>query len=101
MLSWTGGARLDWMNATMPLATLSGDGKALCLSCFGQEYVFLRSNIESLSKYRSIFSIGLRIQHTVPTYPQFVVFWVCSYLRSGRFSTLKNELESLGYTAWE
>ena len=89
------------MNATIPFATLSGDGDALRLSCLGQEYVFFRSSIESLSRHRGIFSIGLRIQHTVPTYPQFVVFWVAPFPRSARFSSLKKELESLGYTVWE
>jgi hypothetical protein len=101
MLSRTGGVWLGWLGASWPLAILSGDGDASRLSCFGREYVFLRSNIESLSKQRGMFSIGLRIKHTVPTYPQFVVFWVPPFPRSARFSSLKKELESLGYTVWE
>jgi hypothetical protein len=101
MFSWTGGAAVGWMTVSAPVAILSGDGDALRLSCFRREYVFLRSNIESLSKQRLLLGIGLRIRHTVPTYPQFVVFGVSSLPWSKRFSMLKKQLESLGYTVWE
>ena len=95
--SQIGGARLDWMNVTIPYARLSGDGNSLRLSCSGRDHVFHSSNIESLSRYR-MFSIGLRIEHTVPTYPRFVVFWVSPFPWGRGFSMLKEKLERLGYS---
>jgi hypothetical protein len=38
-----------------------------------------------------MFSTGLRIEHAISTYPQFIVFWTFGY------ETLKMGLESLGY----
>ena len=91
--SLKGGAAVDWWNVTIPFARLSGDREALRLSCFRQDYVFDRSTIESLSRYRAMFSVGLRIEHTVALYPKFVVFWVSVLPWSKRFLTLKEELE--------
>ena len=99
MFSLRGGAKLNWANITAPFAVLSGDSNALCLSCFRRDYVFHRSCILGLSKFRGMFSIGLRIEHTVPTYPGFVVFWVSMFPWSIRFSMLKEELERHGYQA--
>ncbi len=84
-------------NLTTPFATLSGGQEALRLSCFRQDYVFPKSSIEVLSKHRGMFSIGLRIHHTVPLYPEFVVFWVSPFWGGARFERLKARLESLGY----
>jgi hypothetical protein len=95
--SEVGGARLGGQNVTLPYATLSGGRDALRLSCFGQDYVFLRTNLVSLSKFRGTFSIGLQILHTVPTYPEFVVFWISAVPWSSRFARLKTRLERLGY----
>jgi hypothetical protein len=44
-----------------------------------------------LSRYRGFTSSGLQIEHTVPRYPRFMLFWTFS------FDALKAELESLGY----
>ena len=98
MFSQIGGARLDWTNVTIPFARLSGDGNGLRLSCLGRDYVFLKSNIERLSRYRGMLSIGLHIEHTVPLYPKFVVFWVSALPWGGRFLVLKEKLESAGYS---
>jgi hypothetical protein len=97
MFALRGGARLNWANITTPFAVLSGDGNALRLSCFRRDYVFHRSCILGLSRFHGMFSIGLRIEHTVPTYPGFVVFWVSMLPWSRRFSVLKEELERHGY----
>lgn len=94
-----GGAWVGWWSVTWPLARLSGDSNALRLSYFGpswirRDYVFHRSSIQSLSRLRLI-GVGLRIEHTVPTYPKYVVFWVP---RPGKnFVMLKDTLERLGY----
>ncbi len=84
--SQKGGARVGWKNVTMPFATLSGGRDALRLSCFGQDYVFHKSNIESLSKHRGLLSVGLRIHHTVPLYPELIVF--CGFSNSPDWRTL-------------
>jgi hypothetical protein len=92
-----GGARLGWQNVTAPFATLSGGHDALRLSCFDEDYLFDRANIVRLSKFRGMFSIGLQILHTVPTYPEFVVSWVSVAPWGSRFARLKAKLESLSY----
>ena len=89
------------MNATWPLAIFSGDDDTLYLSCFGRDYVFAKRNIERLSRYRSVFSTGLRIEHNLPWYPSFVVFWVSPFRGRTHFFALKKELESFGYAVHE
>jgi hypothetical protein len=100
MFALKGGARLNWWNVSAPFAVLSGDGNALRLSCFRRDYVFDKSCILDLSRFRGMFSVGLRIEHTVPTYPEFVVFWVSMFPWSRRFSVFKEELERHGYQVW-
>jgi hypothetical protein len=95
--SRTGGVRLNFFNATWPLATLSGDKDSLRLWCpagvfsLNKLFVFPRSRLRRLSKYRGLFSIGLRIEHTVESFPDFIVFWTFE------FTNLKSELMHLGY----
>jgi hypothetical protein len=89
--SQRGGARLGLFNASWPFATLSASHDELRLSCLGSDYVFYRSNTRRLRRHRGLFSVGLRIEHLVPTYPDFIVFWVFDFKR------LKARLESLGY----
>jgi hypothetical protein len=45
-----------------------------------------------LSRYRGFISTGLQIEHGVPRYPRFMVFWTFSY------DVLKAKLEALSYT---
>ena len=93
----TGGARLDGFNASYPLATLSGDSQTLQLSCLGKNYVIPKSSIKRLSRYRGIFSVGLRIEHTERSIPQSVIFWASVFFWTSGFEKLKAELEALGY----
>ncbi len=95
--SQTGGARIDSSNVTAPYAVLSGHRNALRLSCWGQDYVFPKSSIVALGRHRGLFSIGLRIEHDVPLYPRYVVFWVSLALRRSPFAQLKARLNALGY----
>jgi len=44
-----------------------------------------------LSKHFGIFSVGLRIEHTDESYPEFIVFTVLN------FAKLKSKLTRLGY----
>jgi hypothetical protein len=89
--SQIGGARIGFINATWPLAQLSADRDAIALRCLFK-FTFPRQKIARLSRYRLFFSTGLQIEHTVPRYPRFMVFWAFSFKR------LKVELEALGYT---
>jgi len=93
----TGGARLDGFNATYPFATLSGDADSLHLTCLWRDYHFPRSSIRRLSRYRGFFSVGLRIEHSVQSFPEFVVFWASVFFWTSGFQQVKLELENLGY----
>jgi hypothetical protein len=95
--SQTGGARLDGFNATWPFATLSATQEALQLSCLGRDYAFPRQSIRGLRRHRGIFSVGLRIEHSVASLPPFVVFWASVFFWTSGFRKLKAQLESLGY----
>ncbi len=86
----TGGARIGSMNASWPFATLSADRHAIVLCCLFK-FAFPRDGIIRLSRYRGFFSTGLQIEHDVPRYPRFMVFWTFS------FDVLKAKLEALGY----
>jgi hypothetical protein len=86
-----GGARIGLANATWPLARLSADRDAIGLRCLFK-FTFPRDSITRLSRYRGFTSSGLQIEHTVPRYPRFMLFWTFS------FDALKAELEGLGYT---
>jgi len=86
-----GGARIGFINATWPLARLSADRDAIALRCLFK-FTFPRQRITRLSRYRGFTSTGLQIEHTVPRYPGFMLFWTFS------FDKLKVELEALGYT---
>lgn len=94
----TGGARLDWLNVTMPFATLSGTPDALTLSCWGRDYVFPKSTIARLSRHRGILSVGLHIEHHDKSLPKVVIFWASAlFFWTSGFLILKTRLESLGY----
>jgi hypothetical protein len=93
----TGGVWLGSWSASKPFATLSAHRNALTLSCFGQDYVFLKDNINGLSKLRFMWNVGLLIGHSIPTYPSSIVFWVSGLPFSSRFALLKERLETLGY----
>ena len=95
--SQTGGARLDLFNATFPFATLSGDSSGLHLSCMGREYAFPRDKIRKLSRHRGILSVGLRIHHSEPTYPERIIFWASVCFWTAGFDRLRAQLERLGY----
>ena len=93
----TGGARLGNVNASYPFATLSGDADALRLSCLGREYYFPRSSIRQLRRHRGLFSVGLRIEHTQDSLPEFIVFWASVFFWTSGFQKLRTQLQSLGY----
>ncbi len=94
--SQTGGVRIGRgtffvFNASWPFASLRVDDSVLTLSCLGKKWTFPRTSIQRLSKHRGLFSVGLRIEHSVERYAKFIVFWTF------RFARLKQELENRGY----
>jgi hypothetical protein len=84
-------------NASFPFAELSVFRNALRLNCLGKDYVFPKSNIAALARFRGLFSTGLLIRHSVPLYPEFVVFWVSVFWSKSRFEKLSERLRMLGY----
>jgi hypothetical protein len=94
--SQTGGVRVGWgtlisFNASWPFASLLVDNSELILACLWKRWVFPRSYIRKLSKCQGIFSVGLRIEHGIESYPEFLVFWTF------RFPHLQRELEQRRY----
>jgi hypothetical protein len=78
--SQTGGCcigRNAWLaiNATWPLAGLFVYADQLVLSTFLRRLRFHREDILQIERYCGIFSSGVRIVHTVASYPRHVVFW--------------------------
>jgi hypothetical protein len=76
-----GGARIGsatWplarMNASSPFARLSADRDAIVLRCLFK-FTFPRDRITRLSIYRGLLSFGLLVEHPVPRYPGFMLFW--------------------------
>jgi len=93
----TGGIRIgegifSAFNASWPFARLLISPKQVCLSCFSYQYSFPKESVRRLSRHRGVFSVGLRIEHTIPMYPVFLVFWTFKY------AALKRQLVEMGYT---
>jgi hypothetical protein len=86
-----GGARLGLFNATWPLAKLVAGPEELKLWVLGIKLAFPKASITRLSEHRGYMSTGLRVEHSNPSAPQFIVFWTFD------LSTLLRELSSLGY----
>lgn len=74
-VTFTGGARLGWIQATWPFGRLSISSGQITISlAFAGRYTFAPSEISSFERY-GVFSNGLRIVHTCPDYPTPIVFW--------------------------
>lgn len=90
----TGGARISWVNASWPFATLEVADCELRLKCLWKSWNFRKDQITRLSEYPSCFG-GLRIQHNIEKYAPFIVFWTFGY------SDLKCALEKRGYIVYD
>jgi hypothetical protein len=74
--SWTGGARVGWLNSSYPLATLRIEKDQLCLNVLlSSSYTFSPAQVSSLQKFRGIISSGIQIHHCVQDYPSKIIFW--------------------------
>jgi len=94
--SQTGGLRIGTsyllaVNVTWPFVKLTVKETELALSCLGWTWILPKNSIRSLRKYKGFFSTGLRIGHSTPHRPSFVVFWTFG------FAALERELERCGY----
>jgi hypothetical protein len=69
----------------------------MSLSAFGRDYVLPKDLIVMLKRFRFLFTVGIRIVHTVPTYPRFMVFWDAFFWDRTVFAELKAAFESLGH----
>ena len=91
----TGGARIGFVNATWPFATLlvNRDGLKLNATLIGK-YSFSPDQIISLDKYSiiPILGSGIRISHNIPEYPQNIMFWCF-----GNPQTLLDEISQTGF----
>jgi hypothetical protein len=96
-----GGAWIGFYGASGPLATLTGDRDALCISFAGENHVFTKDRIVALRMYRGLLGGSLYIEHAVPIYPRRVKFAFPSNPWSPRFTRLKEKLEALGYVVTE
>ena len=90
--SQLGGARLNLFNATIPFARIVATPSRITLAVLGSQHTFERAQVRSLSRYRGLFSTGLRIEHFCEDAPSFVVFWTTNY------SHLAQALQQLGYS---
>ena len=99
--SQIGGARINLMNVSTSYAELSIFRNTLRLAVLDREYVFARDSIVALAKYRGLFSIDLNIHHKMPTYPEFIVFWVSLFDWGYRFAIPKKQLQAFGYDVKE
>jgi hypothetical protein len=95
--SWTGGARIGWVNASWPFATLSARQDQLVLSgSLLGKYTFAPEQVIAIETYTLIpvLGWGLRIYHNIPTYPKKIIFW---YL--GSPDSLIRQIQAAGFIA--
>lgn len=62
-------------NASWPFGSVELRSGELALHCITRRLVFPVAAVTSVFIYHGLFSVGVRIEHTIPDYPRFVVFW--------------------------
>lgn len=93
-LSFRGGARIGWVNASWPFARLSIGRERLTLASLGS-YHFTPEQVVSVERFGSIpfLSSGIRINHNRRDYPEKIVFWCM-----GRRECVLSEIERSGFS---
>jgi len=99
--SETGGIRYGTsfctaLNFTWPFATLTVTADQLVIrvalvGIWSRTFTLNRAQINSIKRKRALWSVGIEINHSIPEYPPFILFWTFRYRR------LKHELECRGY----
>jgi hypothetical protein len=62
-------------NASWPFGSVEVRSGQLVLYCITRRLLFPVAAVANISVYHGFFSVGVRIEHTIPDYPRFVVFW--------------------------
>jgi hypothetical protein len=83
------------LNGTWPFGRLEIHHDRLILNTLFRRYTFPRDSIVSLSIFSGFFSRGIRVEHSVPTYPRFIVFW------SFHISRLRQRLSEAGFVVYD
>ena len=91
VFTMTGGLRADLFNASWPFAKLTVTKEKILLKVISKEYEIEKSKIDTLKKYKGIFSVGLEIGHHESQIPARLIFWTFNFAR------LKQGLEQMGY----
>lgn len=87
-MSFRGGSRIGWVNASWPLAKLSLSADRLVISGLGK-VEFTPSQVVSFERYGSIplLASGIRVNHNRSDCPEKVIFW-CMGNREKVFSVI-------------
>jgi hypothetical protein len=83
------------LNGTWPFGRLEIHDDRLVLNTLFRHYTFPHDSIVSLSIFSGFFSRGIRIEHSVPAYPRFIVFW------SFHVSRLRECLSEDGFVVYD
>jgi len=97
VFSQTGGARVGWLNASFPLATLRVSADQLTLDVvLAGSYSFNPDQVVSIEKYRgiSLVGCGLHIRHTIADYPSKIIFW-----HAGDSKSVLERIQTTGFIA--
>lgn len=92
----TGGARIGWINATWPFATLTAQQEQLVLNAtLLGKYSFAPEQVVEIEQYMAlpILGWGIRIHHNIPTYPRKIIFWCL-----GSPASLIERIRETGFT---
>jgi len=86
-----GASSLIAMNASWPLAQLQVLPNLMLLTSPLKKINLTKDEIIKISRHPGFFSTGIRIEHSVPDYQPFVVFWTF------KFQKVKSALIQNGY----
>jgi hypothetical protein len=62
-------------NASWPFGSVELRSGQLALHTITRRLIFPVAAVTSVSTYYGMFSVGVRIEHTIADYPRFIVFW--------------------------
>lgn len=88
-----GGAQTDSMQGSWPFACLRADAESVDFRLFFRHYRLDRKDVVEFSRYRYMFTRGLRIVHRRDDMPKLLLFYSLE-----SYETLMQSLQKLGYT---